>query len=198
MIGLGILTVLLIIADFFLIEKFLKIKKEKKFYLLFIIKAIINMVYYVLLIWKCSNTVYSYLMMCFISLLALISIEDAISMKIDKLLSLILLAIGTVTSFFVPSGCFWKIIIFAGIIALVMYLFSVKSKEAVGKGDVICVTAATLCFTFNNVFSMMIYTLLASLVFGIVQLAMKKINTKQGMPFAPFIVLGIFLTLIFI
>lgn len=198
MIGLGILTVLLIFADFFLIEKYLKIKRERKFYVLFTLKVIVNIVSYVLLIWKCSNTAYGYLMMLFISLLALISIEDAIRMKIDKLLSLILLTIGAVTSFFVPYGSFWKNIIFAGIIALVMYLFSVKSKEAVGKGDVICVTAATLCFTFNNVFSLMIYTLLASLVFGLVQLAMKKINTKQGMPFAPFIVLGIFLTLIFI
>ena len=119
-------------------------------------------------------------------------------MNIDKLLSWILLIVGVITSFFVPLGTFWKIIAFSGIIALVMYLFSVKSKESVGKGDVICVTAATLCFSFNNVFSLMIYTLLASLIFGIVQVVMKKINAKEGMPFAPFIVLGILLTLFFV
>lgn len=197
-ISLGFLTILLTISDFFMIEKYLKIKKERKLYVLFAIKTIVNILSYILLMWKYSNTVYSYSMLCFISLLSLISIEDVCSMKIDKFLSLALLVIGMITSFFVPGGSFWKIIIFAGIIAMVMYLFSVKSKEAVGKGDVICVTAVALCFTFNNVFSLMIYTLLTCLAFGLIQVAIKKINAKQGMPFVPFIVLGIFLTIIFI
>lgn len=197
MIILGILTLLLIVADFFLLGKFLKIDKGKKLYILFAVKAIVNIAGCLLLAWKCPNTVYSYMMICFISLLTLISIEDAHTMKIDKLFSWILLALGALTSFSVPDTVFWKVIAFSAVIGLIMYLFSVKSKEAVGKGDVICVMAATMCFSFNNVFSMMIYTLLSSLVFGIIQLIMKKINMKQGMPFVPFLVLGICLTLFF-
>lgn len=195
MIGLLLLTTVLSATDFFLIKKYLK--TGKNFYMMFTFKVFVNIASCLLLMQKYVNTAYSYFMLCFIWLSALVGVEDMYSMKIDKLLCLILLVVGTSTSFFVPGGKFWEIIAFSGIIAVILYLFSVRSKEAVGKGDVICITAATLCFTFGNVFSFLIYTLFADLVFGLFRLARKKITMKQGMPFVPFMVLGVFLTLMF-
>ena len=99
-IGLVILTVLLVIIDFFLLGKYLNLNKEKKFYVLFAVKTIVNILNCTLLLWKCPNTAYSYFMLCFVSILSVISIEDACSMKIDRLLSWSLLAIGSGTDLY--------------------------------------------------------------------------------------------------
>lgn len=194
MIQLSIIALLLTVADYFVLLRYLKVEKNKKFYGLYAAKIMLQgSAMFVLS--RHADTAYNALMMVHLSLLALIAIEDAISMQIDRLLSMLLLALGTVTALFVPGGTAWKIMLFAAVLSGVMYLFSVKSNDAVGKGDVICVGACALCFSFQNVFALMIYTLLSCLLYGTIQVLCKKISAKQGIPFIPFLVIGTMLTI---
>lgn len=197
MILLIITALILSVLEYFVLDKYFKIEKDKKFYIIYVSGVLANIAATVVLSLKFSDIVYSCLMLVYISLLFVIGSEDILKRRIDAILSLILVLLGIVISFFVPNGVFWKIILFSLIISAVMYLFAVKSNEAVGKGDVICIGAATLCFTFDNVFPLMIYTLIICLVYGLIQLLCKKIDVKQGMPFVPFLVVGMILTLIF-
>lgn len=196
MLILIVLYVMLIsVAEYFLLVKYIKIDVSKRFYVLFCTGCALSEAAAVILQIKQPNLLYNYSIIIFLGLLECLAIEDIVSMKLDRILLYILAFTGIAVSFTVPDAVFWKIILVAATISAVLLIFSVLSKEAVGKGDVICIGAAALCFSFSNAFNMVIYTFFSSLVYGIVKVIMKKMTVKQDMPFIPFLVIGIFITL---
>lgn len=183
-------------AECLVCAKYLKTEKNLKTGVVYGLYTAFSAAAVIVLHLKHPNAVYNYLCVAFLGILKCLALEDMQKTEIDKILSVILLMFGFIIAFFVPSGTAWKIMLFTAILMLLMYLFHIKSKDALGKGDVICIGAATLCFTFENVFSLMIYTLVSCLIYGIIQVLLKKISAKQGIAFVPFLVIGIIMTFI--
>jgi leader peptidase (prepilin peptidase)/N-methyltransferase len=76
-------------------------------------------------------------------------------------------------------------------------LVSFIHKNSVGMGDIKLVAIIGFYVGIGNLFSCVISSLLISLICGIVLILAKKINKKDLIPFAPFLMLGTFLTLVF-
>lgn len=152
---------------------------------------------YVIFVTKNMFSSYSYTLMTFTAVLALIAAEDIETLKIDRIMVCILFAAGTVTAFCTGGGV-WRIMLFSLFLTFILYIFSVKSNESVGKGDALCMGAVSLCFTFNNVFACMIYSLLTCLIFGLIQMVVKRTDKKCRLPFTPFLIIGMIMTICFI
>ena len=188
-------SLVLAIVDYFMLTKYLQIKCDRKTLVLLVCGTVLNAITDVWIVQN-KGLAYALLMDIFVNLLIVMGIEDSSSKQIDSKLSVMSLALGIIISFFVPDSDFWKIIVISAVIGLALYLISKKSKEAIGKGDVICITATTLCFSLSNVFACIIYSLLICMIYGVIQLLRKKIDKKQSIPFIPFLILGILVTLI--
>lgn len=196
MIGIICCIATVIAAGYIVCTKYLKTDKNPKFYVLSAVSGVLVAACGVVMQIKQPNMIYNYLCVVFLGVLSCLAIEDMQGKQVDKILSLVLAVLGMVTAFFVPDYQFWKVILFTVVLTFILYILSIKSGDAVGKGDVICIGAATLCFNFANVFSLMIGTLMMCLIYGIIQIAMKKIDRKQGIAFVPFLMWGMVLTLI--
>ncbi len=151
-----------------------------------------------LLAYKFGLRIYSLLMLVYIAEMCLISVGDIAEHLISRPKIYGLLFTGLMISFFVPGVSFWIPILTAVVIGGALYLVSVKSKEAIGKGDVFCIASTALCFPLSGFFNAVIYTLIAGLIYGLFGVFFKKKGIKQAIPFAPCLVFGIILTLFYI
>lgn len=70
-------------------------------------------------------------------------------------------------------------------------------KNSVGMGDIKLVAIIGFYVGIENLFSCVICSLLISLICGVALILAKKINSKDMIPFAPFLMLGTFITLVF-
>lgn len=71
-----------------------------------------------------------------------------------------------------------------------LWLVSFFSKGGVGMGDVKLMGCVGLLLGFENTVSIMILSVIASGLAGIIMLITKKLDRKSYMPFAPFIFIG--------
>ena len=198
MLYLLIYVLFLCITEYFCMRYYLKIPNGKKLYIMCGAGITVLLISVIVPGIKGSVSLYNGMFLTFISILLLLGAEDLQEMQIDKTMLIVLWATGIVTAFTVPEGVVWKILLFSFILTAVIYLISVKSGESVGKGDVFAIGAVSMCFTFNNVFSCMIYSLLPCLVFGIMRVIVKKDDKNQKIPFIPFLVFGMVMNLLFI
>ena len=84
--------------------------------------------------------------------------------------------------------------VIGGGLFLLVYLIS---RKGLGGGDVKFMAAAGLYIGFTGILSAMLYgTILAALV-GLVLLLLKKIGRKDAMPLAPFLYIGILITVFY-
>jgi prepilin signal peptidase PulO-like enzyme (type II secretory pathway) len=70
-------------------------------------------------------------------------------------------------------------------------------KNSIGMGDVKLVAVIGLYVGIGDLFSCIILSLLISLIVGVILILSKKINSKDFIPFAPFLMIGTILTLFF-
>lgn len=70
-------------------------------------------------------------------------------------------------------------------------------KNSIGMGDIKLVAVIGFYVGIENLFSCVICSLLISLICGVVLILAKKISSKDMIPFAPFLMLGTFITLVF-
>lgn len=91
--------------------------------------------------------------------------------------------------------------IVSGLVALVfagglLLIASLLSKGGVGVGDAKLVACTGLLLGVDKTISVMIISFIASALFGIFSMLFKKLNKKSAMPFAPFVLLGVLLTML--
>jgi len=79
-----------------------------------------------------------------------------------------------------------------GGVFLFVYLIS---RKGLGGGDVKFMTAAGLYLGFYGTIPAMLYGTILSALVGLTLIALKKINSKDKMPLAPFLYVGILVTL---
>ncbi len=70
-------------------------------------------------------------------------------------------------------------------------------KNSIGMGDIKLVAIIGFYVGIENLFSCVLCSLLISLICGVALILAKKINGKDMIPFAPFLMLGTFITLVF-
>jgi leader peptidase (prepilin peptidase)/N-methyltransferase len=74
-------------------------------------------------------------------------------------------------------------------------LVYVISRKGLGGGDVKFIAVVGLYLGFDGVFSVMLVGALLSGLFALVMLALKRLGRKDAIPFAPFLYIGILLTI---
>lgn len=85
--------------------------------------------------------------------------------------------------------------IFAGLIFLACYLLT---KGQLGGGDVKLVFVMGLYLTGANILTAVLYGMIFCCFYSVVQLIRKKITMKDGVPLAPFLYLGVCVTLVLV
>lgn len=78
-----------------------------------------------------------------------------------------------------------------GIAFIIFFVSMLISRGGVGAGDVKLVTLIGLCVGSTSILNVIFYMLLASFVYSIVMLILRKVKLKDYIPMAPFIYLGI-------
>jgi Flp pilus assembly protein protease CpaA len=82
----------------------------------------------------------------------------------------------------------------SGVLFLLVYLVS---RKGLGGGDVKFMTAAGLYLGFQNVLPAILYGAVLSAITGLILILTKKMNRKDAIPLAPFLYVGILLTIFF-
>ncbi|WP_027089404.1 prepilin peptidase [Thomasclavelia saccharogumia] len=81
--------------------------------------------------------------------------------------------------------------LFGGGIAFVIFFISMLiSRGGIGAGDVKLITIIGLCVGSTNILNVIFYTLLASFIYSIVMLVLRKVKLKDFIAMAPFIYIG--------
>jgi Flp pilus assembly protein protease CpaA len=83
----------------------------------------------------------------------------------------------------------------AGILFLLVYIIS---RNGLGGGDVKLMAAAGLYLGFRNVLPAMLYGALLAGASGLILIVAKKMSLKDSMPLAPFLYIGMMLTIFFL
>ncbi|GHU93311.1 hypothetical protein FACS1894208_02590 [Clostridia bacterium] len=82
----------------------------------------------------------------------------------------------------------------AGVLFLLVYLVS---RKGLGGGDVKFMAAAGLYLGFQNVLPAILYGAILSAITGVILMLTKKMGRKDAIPLAPFLYVGILLTIFF-
>lgn len=133
--------------------------------------------------------------------LGYIAYKDFKTMEIDNLTSLILmlsLIVITVILFFIPSYKEWAFQKLLGAIILgsVFQLIVLVTKEkGLGQGDVRLAIISGILVGMDNLILWLYVTIFSALIYGLV-LAKKKKFKGLKIPFVPFMVLGVVVTLV--
>ena len=80
--------------------------------------------------------------------------------------------------------------------ASLLGILYVVSKHAIGFGDVKLLCMSTFLCGFIQSFSIFFYALLAIMAVTLLLIIVKKVHRKHTLPFAPFLLIGFFLTLL--
>lgn len=194
------LIILIISTLFFSLLPLIYLKKkynfweDKKKYLIIgipiLILALVSIVAY-----QRFNYFYALLLMSFCGVLYSIALIDFKTKTIDSwlMLSLLLIALlSLISSNWI--GSLFKVGT-ALIVFGMMFLISRISK-GVGFGDVKLFGVIALLLDFDMFFATIFYGLVISLLFGIILIKRKKTNMKYELPFAPFVSIGMILTIL--
>lgn len=146
---------------------------------------------------KMGITYYALSYMILTAFLSAAAIKDIKERIISNKLILFGLISGVALNllFFDFERIVWGVaaLIFAGGVLLIA---SLVSKGGVGIGDAKLVAYTGLLLGVDKTISVMIISFIASALFGIFSMLFKKLNKKSAMPFAPFVLLGVVLTML--
>ena len=81
-------------------------------------------------------------------------------------------------------------IIAAVFVGIVLYIFSILSKEKIGKGDALIVMVSGLYLGFTNVMILLWISSLLALIFGLITIKKLKVDSNYEIPFVPFLMSG--------
>lgn len=81
-------------------------------------------------------------------------------------------------------------IIAAVLVGIVLYIFSILSKEKIGKGDALIVMVSGLYLGFTNVLILLWISSLLALIFGLITIKKLKVDSNYEIPFVPFLMSG--------
>lgn len=73
---------------------------------------------------------------------------------------------------------------------IIFFISMLISRGGIGAGDVKLITIIGLCVGSTNILNVIFYTLLASFVYSIVMLILRKVKLKDFIAMAPFIYIG--------
>ena len=77
-----------------------------------------------------------------------------------------------------------------GIAFIIFFVSMLISRGGIGAGDVKLITIIGLCVGSTNILNVIFYILLASFVYSIVMLLLKRVKLKDFIAMAPFIYIG--------
>ncbi len=77
--------------------------------------------------------------------------------------------------------------LFVGIMTVAL---AVLSQGSIGIGDAIMILTLGCFYTFSETISIVMYSFIASALFSIIYLLIKKCSGKHRLPFAPFLLSG--------
>ena len=133
---------------------------------------------------------------------SIIAVTDFKLGLIPNIFSLLLFSIGVVFHcieiFVIHIGnkeYIWQILIYnvisAVIVVVVLWILSAVTRSGMGFGDIKYLGA--LCFSggITLLLVSLMFSLICSLVFGLIVVALKKKKMKDTIPFGPFILLGV-------
>jgi len=104
-------------------------------------------------------------------------------------------AVGVVASFF---GNFIPIILFSVIVFGILFLMQKKSKSGMGMGDVYAISCMALFCNISEAMSIVMFSLLLSLVYGIIYSLFKRVSGKTLMiKYVPFLFVVTYLMKLF-
>lgn len=156
----------------------------------------LGLIFYVIYT-KMGITYYSLSYMILAAFLSAATIKDIKERIIPNKLILFGLISGVVLNVLFPDleRIVWGLaaLVFAGGVLLIT---SLVSKGGVGVGDAKLVACTGLLLGIDKTISVMIISFIASALFGILSMLLKKLNKKSAMPFAPFVLLGVLLTML--
>lgn len=69
-------------------------------------------------------------------------------------------------------------------------------KNSIGMGDVKLMATVGFCMDISTLFSCMLSSLILASIVGIVMIILKKLNSKDAIPFAPYMATGTIITLL--
>lgn len=134
--------------------------------------------------------------------LGYIAYKDFKTMEVDNITSLILmlsLIVITVILFFIPSYKEWAFQKLLGAIILgsVFQLIVLVTKEkGLGQGDVRLAIISGVLVGMDNLVPWLYITIFSALIYGLVLAKKKKKFKGLKIPFVPFMVLGVVVTLV--
>lgn len=77
-----------------------------------------------------------------------------------------------------------------GIAFVIFFISMLISRGGIGAGDVKLITIIGLCVGSTNILNVIFYTLLASFIYSIIMLVLRKVKLKDFIAMAPFIYIG--------
>lgn len=141
--------------------------------------------------------VYSILFNLAMNIILVLAVEDIISKSISNIVISVGIIVGIVTSFFVPDTTFFLVIARTAVIVSILTLVSIKTKQAIGMGDVLCMGIISLCTTLTDFMGHMITGLFFSLIYSVVAMILKKKNMKTEIALLPFLFVGVTVNILF-
>ena len=83
-----------------------------------------------------------------------------------------------------------------GIAFIIFFISMLISRGGIGAGDVKLITIIGLCIGSTNILNVIFYILLASFIYSIVMLVLRKVKLKDYIAMAPFIYIGMLVNFI--
>jgi leader peptidase (prepilin peptidase)/N-methyltransferase len=158
------------------------------------------MVFSFLLIFYIYRDGFEVLKFCtFFILIMIASLKDLKSREIPNILILGGIVLGLIFS---AVRLDWNELVIALIVFIatgtVLVVVSIISKGGLGMGDVKLIAVTSLFTGFTQVLSILFISLVLAAIMGIGSLALKKLDRKSSLPFAPFLATGFILHLFLI
>ena len=97
--------------------------------------------------------------------------------------------LGIVLNVISPMNSIYSII-GAILVGVVLYIFSVFSKEKIGMGDAMIVMVSGLYLGFTNVMILLWISSLLALIVGLITMKKFKVDSSYEIPFVPFLMSG--------
>lgn len=169
--------------------RFLKKTEVKTSLYLLGISEIITILY--TCIYFCLSKDFVLLLTGVVSIIGLyISYTDIKTRIIEPKLNIGIIVISIIFAFFRTDMAFYNPIITGTVMFLILKVMHKLSKQQIGDGDVKLMVAYSVVYGFSKIISVLFYSLLSCLIFGIVIMIVRKKNMKLELPFAPFMFCG--------
>ena len=115
--------------------------------------------------------------------------DDLRSKKVRVIEIIIFGIVGLIIDFSIRPFSFLSIL--GGVmVGLMVYLFSVLTKEKIGKGDAFVVMVTGLYLGFQNTLLLVWLSTILAAVIGSIIIRKNNVNTDFEIPFVPFLLMG--------